>query len=116
MRNTTIENKYFLGLYTHQNKLKVGDVQKMTFTHIDEGPFYLNKQQQWHQRYVTIKDNKTEHYPKPKLIRILKDKAASGVKVQIAVAPPSGHKILPPSFCLSHELLQYHYTYTYHKS
>ena len=60
MRDSTIlnEKESFLGLYSHPNKLKVGDVQKMTFSISDNGPFYLNQTQHHNKQFDTIKGNR----------------------------------------------------------
>ena len=42
MRNTTIEDESYLGPYNHKHKLKVGDVQSMSWIEDEKGPYYMN--------------------------------------------------------------------------
>ena len=43
MHNTTIVYDFFLFPYNHDRKQKPQDVQQMTYSHSNKGPYYLNK-------------------------------------------------------------------------
>ena len=77
MRDSTILNETFLGLYDHCIKLKVGGVQHMSFTYSNPGPFYFDNNQRKITKYDTLKGNKDAYHPKPELIIKLK---AKGIK------------------------------------
>ena len=42
MRDTTIQDDTYLGLFSHPERLKVGQVQSMQFQPYNDGPFYLS--------------------------------------------------------------------------
>lgn len=43
MRDSIIEDESFLGPYSHEHKLKVGNVQHMTWVEDQHGPYYMNR-------------------------------------------------------------------------
>ena len=44
MRDSDIKNDSYLGPYNHPRKLRVGDVQKMTQSDNEEGPYYMSSE------------------------------------------------------------------------
>ena len=73
MRDTIIADESFLGPYMHDKKLKVGDTQQMSFTNLEEGPYYMNTQVMNDTRYdKTDGTTKEVELTKDELIENLK--------------------------------------------
>ena len=43
MRDSVIEDESYLGPFDHERKLKVGDIQQMTWVDHDGGPYYMSE-------------------------------------------------------------------------
>ena len=73
MRDSVITDSSFLGPYNHPGKLKVGDVQSMSFSHTDIGPFYLREKEREERKFDKITGTKKKQLVKTELIDKLKD-------------------------------------------
>ena len=51
MRDSVIKDESYLGPYQHENKLKVGDIQSMTWTDGDNGPYYMSQSKREQMKY-----------------------------------------------------------------
>ena len=61
MRNSTIEDDSYLGPYNHTQKLKIGDIQSMSWTGEEmEGPYYMTAVQKEKLKYDKVYDNTLE--------------------------------------------------------
>ena len=54
MRDSRIADASYLGPHEHETKLKIGDIQTMTFSHADIGPFYLTEKEKEQKRFDKI--------------------------------------------------------------
>ena len=54
MRDSIIKDSSFLGPYSHSAKLKVGDIQTMSFLPTDPGPFYLKDNEKVSKKYDKV--------------------------------------------------------------
>lgn len=70
-RQSTNTNQSFLGPCHHDQKLKVGNIQQMQFTHTSIGPFYLTEKER---KYNKIVGMKSEFFTIPDMIKMLKAK------------------------------------------
>ncbi len=55
MRETDFKktNEY-LGIYHHNNMLKVGEIQSLLFQAMDKGPFWITEEEREHQRHDQV--------------------------------------------------------------
>ena len=73
MRDSVITDSSFLGPYNHPGKLKVGDVQSMSFSHTDVGPFYLREKEREERKFDKITGTKKKQLVNTELVDKLKD-------------------------------------------
>ena len=72
MKSSIIADQSFLGPYHHYSKLKLGDVQDMTFKHTNVGPLYLDNDKRKNIKYNKIIGVKKETLTKHEIIKQLK--------------------------------------------
>ena len=80
MKNSVIEDESYLGPFDHPTKLKVGDIQTMSFSIDDPGPFYLSDEERKKQMFDKILGSKERKMNKPDLIKALKEHGVSNPK------------------------------------
>ena len=78
MRDSKIEKITYLGLYNHPHKLKVGEVQHMTYTATDIGPYHLSKEMKEELKHnKELEEDETKKYTCSELIDMLKNSTNS---------------------------------------
>ena len=74
MKDSIIKDSSYLGPFEHPQKLKIDETQKMHFTELDQGPFYLNQQQRDRRQFDEVIGTKNETLTILALIDALKQK------------------------------------------
>ena len=80
MRDSTIVNNNYLGPHDHSSKLKVGEIQTMSFKSTDAGPFYLSEKEKASKKYDKTKGTKEIKLRKSELISKLELKGIKNPK------------------------------------
>ena len=80
MKSLVIKDTSFLGPFQHDQKLQVGDTQKMHFTNTDHGPFYMSSEEREGHKYIEIIGTKTDKLTIPDLVNALKEKGIKDPK------------------------------------
>ena len=75
MRESTIKDETYLGLYSHPHKLHIGDTQHMQFQPNDYGPFYLTPEDRANRKFnVESSENEKKKHTKMQLIKMIDEK------------------------------------------
>ena len=75
MRKSEIKNESYLGPYSHDSKLKVGETQSMQYEATDNGPFYLSQEKRLEQMYDReLNEIEKKKYTRAQLIDMIKEK------------------------------------------
>lgn len=80
MQDTTIADASYLGPFQHSKKLNIGDIQHMTYSVNDTGPYYLTPEECEKQKFDRVVGTKLQKYTKPDLIMKLKAKGVRNPK------------------------------------